>query len=380
MTVTSHRGVPHVQKGAVLIVKDQTAALIAASALALGLAFGPCAAGAATEHASTPAAAEPAQPSLAGTSAQSAATQPSTLSVVFVEAGTETAYPTSARTVAQFLAERGVVVGGNDFVSDRTDATLEDGMRLEYRRAVPVELFVGKHKALLHSSAATVADFLAQQHVKLAANSDVRPGLQSPLTAGQIVQIVRNRTWTAHVRSRITPRVTQRFDKNLPRGMSRILAQGSPGFRETTIRYWASDNGERTRTVLASRIIRGPRPRIVIRGIADYASLARVAVAGFASVLHFAGTALHAIATGYTAGCAGCSGVTASGYRAGFGIIAVDPNIIPLGTHLFVPGYGRAIAGDTGGAIHGNRVDLGFDTLADAMRFGRRPVTVYLVK
>ncbi len=83
------------------------------------------------------------------------------------------------------------------------------------------------------------------------------------------------------------------------------------------------------------------------------------------------------VATAYTAGCAGCSGYTASGYRAGHGIVAVDPGVIPLGTRLYIPGYGFALAGDTGGAIHGNRIDLGFDSISDAVQFGRRPVKVY---
>jgi len=64
-------------------------------------------------------------------------------------------------------------------------------------------------------------------------------------------------------------------------------------------------------------------------------------------------------------------------YRAGHGIVAVDPGVIPLGTKLYIPGYGFAIAGDTGGAIVGHRIDLGFDSLNDAMEFGRRPVKVY---
>jgi 3D (Asp-Asp-Asp) domain-containing protein len=85
------------------------------------------------------------------------------------------------------------------------------------------------------------------------------------------------------------------------------------------------------------------------------------------------------VATAYTANCDGCSGVTASGQHAGHGIVAVDPRVIPLGSHLYIPGYGHAVAGDTGGAIRGNRVDLGFNSDADAMQFGRRPVTVYVL-
>lgn len=72
--------------------------------------------------------------------------------------------------------------------------------------------------------------------------------------------------------------------------------------------------------------------------------------------------------------------MTALGRRAGYGIVAVDPRVIPIGTHLYIPGYGSAIAGDTGGDIVGNRIDLGFNTQRDAMLFGRRPVTVYRIK
>jgi 3D (Asp-Asp-Asp) domain-containing protein len=86
------------------------------------------------------------------------------------------------------------------------------------------------------------------------------------------------------------------------------------------------------------------------------------------------------VATAYSAACAGCSGLTASGRPAGLGVVAVDPRFIPLGTHLFIPGYGHAFAGDTGGAIHGNRIDLGFNSERDAMTFGRRPVVVYVLK
>jgi 3D (Asp-Asp-Asp) domain-containing protein len=51
-----------------------------------------------------------------------------------------------------------------------------------------------------------------------------------------------------------------------------------------------------------------------------------------------------------------------------------------LGTRLYIPGYGMAIAGDTGGAIVGNRIDLGFDSLESAIEFGRRDITVYQLK
>jgi 3D (Asp-Asp-Asp) domain-containing protein len=69
-------------------------------------------------------------------------------------------------------------------------------------------------------------------------------------------------------------------------------------------------------------------------------------------------------------------GVTASGIPVGPGVIAVDPAVIPLGTQVFVPGYGPAVAADTGSAIRGNVVDLWMPSTAAARAWGRRTVTI----
>ena len=73
------------------------------------------------------------------------------------------------------------------------------------------------------------------------------------------------------------------------------------------------------------------------------------------------------------------SGYTACGYKAGYGVVAVDPDVIPLNTRLYIEGYGYAIAGDTGGAIKGNIIDLGFETVEECYEFGRRDVVVYIL-
>ena len=71
-------------------------------------------------------------------------------------------------------------------------------------------------------------------------------------------------------------------------------------------------------------------------------------------------------------------GHTASGLPVGYGIVAVDPTVIPLGTHMFVPGYGEAVAADTGSAVKGAIIDLWFPTLQQAQAWGRRSVTITL--
>jgi 3D (Asp-Asp-Asp) domain-containing protein len=78
-------------------------------------------------------------------------------------------------------------------------------------------------------------------------------------------------------------------------------------------------------------------------------------------------------ATGYS-----LPGHTATGLPVGFGVVAVDPAVIPLGTRLTIPGYGEGVAADTGTAVQGATIDLWFPTLADAMAWGRRTVTITL--
>ncbi|CDQ19586.1 3D (Asp-Asp-Asp) domain-containing protein [Halobacillus karajensis] len=88
-------------------------------------------------------------------------------------------------------------------------------------------------------------------------------------------------------------------------------------------------------------------------------------------------------ATAYTAYCSGCSGVTSTGIdlRANPDqkVIAVDPNVIPLGSKVYVEGYGTAIAGDTGGSISGNRIDVFMPSQEEALSFGRKSVKVQVL-
>ena len=88
-------------------------------------------------------------------------------------------------------------------------------------------------------------------------------------------------------------------------------------------------------------------------------------------------------ASAYTASCEGCSGITATGINLKANpnakVISVDPTVIPLGSKVYVEGYGEAIAGDTGGAIKGNRIDVFFPSQQDAINFGVKQLKVTIL-
>lgn len=84
-------------------------------------------------------------------------------------------------------------------------------------------------------------------------------------------------------------------------------------------------------------------------------------------------------ATAYSAADPGNSGITAGGHALKKGLVSVDPSVIPLGTKLYIEGYGYAVADDTGGDIVGNRIDLGMNSNSEALDFGRRNVVVRIL-
>ncbi|MFG6114945.1 LysM peptidoglycan-binding domain-containing protein [Halobacillus sp. MO56] len=95
------------------------------------------------------------------------------------------------------------------------------------------------------------------------------------------------------------------------------------------------------------------------------------------------GQTINVSATAYTANCTGCSGVTATGIDLNANpdkkVIAVDPDVIPLGSEVYVEGYGRAVAGDIGGAIQGNKIDVFIPNRSDALAWGVKNVEVTIL-
>jgi resuscitation-promoting factor RpfB len=301
--------------------------------------------------------------------------------VTFVRDGISQTLETQAATAEDLLAERGVVKAPEDALSVAPDSPLVDGETVVYRTAVPVTVVVDDRTQEVRTAAPTVSDLLAQHGVAWDVHDRVSPSPSTAIAKDSVVTVQHRDSWTEAVRRPIAPRTVKRWAFSLPPGKSKVVYPGKPGVLETSYLFFRTpDRHGARRTTLAARVLQTPRPRILAEGIGEYTAISRFAARGIEGTLRLASSALSMVATAYTASCGGCSGTTASGRPAGHGIVAVDPRVIPLGTRMFIPGYGHAIAGDTGGAIHGNRIDLGFDSNRQAYQFGRRPVTVYLFK
>jgi 3D (Asp-Asp-Asp) domain-containing protein len=300
--------------------------------------------------------------------------------VTFVSNGAGTDTVSSAPTVGAFLEERGIVASAGDYVQPDLSTPLSDHMIISYQAAVPVKIAMHSGTKRVSSSAGDVGGLLEEQGIALGPHDIVKPSLSNRLTSGETIRVVRVVEWTKKHHTVIPTPVKHRIVFNMKPGTHKVLAKGHAGVRETVVQFEQHDGGAIKHHVVASAVVRTSAPRIVEDGAGEFAAYEHMAKRGIDKTSYVAAAQMHMVATAYTSSCAGCNGVTAMGYRAGHGVVAVDPHYIPLGSKLYIPGYGYAIAGDTGGAIRGNRIDLGFNSVADAVEFGRREITVYRLK
>ena len=167
-----------------------------------------------------------------------------------------------------------------------------------------------------------------------------------------------------------------RFSTALTPGARSVLRKGSPTITVFTQRVTLWNNVVVDRQMLSRVVVQTAQPSIIVaappRSVAEAMALTGIhrLVAVYAMV-----------ATAYTADSAQAepTGRTATGMAARYGVVAVDPRVIRLGSRVFIPGYGTAIAADTGGDIHGNRIDLCMDSYRSALNWGRQPVKVYVL-
>ncbi|MBI4039793.1 G5 domain-containing protein [Candidatus Daviesbacteria bacterium] len=153
----------------------------------------------------------------------------------------------------------------------------------------------------------------------------------------------------------IKRQVIYKDDPDLEAGIENVLAEGVDGVKTTIIKTLYYEGQEYSQEI-AGVEINLAQDQIIQRGTKI---VWKTLDSPTGPVTYW--KKMRVYATHYDSHCPGCNDTTATGLKAGKGVIAVDPSVIKLGSKVYIPGYGQAIAGDTGGAIKGNIIDLGFD-------------------
>ncbi len=171
----------------------------------------------------------------------------------------------------------------------------------------------------------------------------------------------------------VRPPIRFEFSNGLGAGRLVKKEKGSPGSVTTTYRV-SYKNGKAVKSILKEER-QEPEPVLFLMGRSGFTA------SRGSYVRH---KVLSMSATGYDASPQtigpGATGRTRTGRHAEYGVVAVDPRVIPLNTIVYVEGYGFALACDTGGAIKGNRIDLCFDSRYVANQFGRKRVRVHVLQ
>jgi 3D (Asp-Asp-Asp) domain-containing protein len=223
--------------------------------------------------------------------------------------------------------------------------------------------------------ATTVGDALQDANVCLGPNDIVTPARTQPLTPGTAVSIKRVRY---ELRTEISPlpyRTVFKMSSTVRPGHITKGHHGKSGLLKKVFEAKFVNDRCVGRRLIGRMVARQPVNEETLAGIRVRMARALPSRSGLYQRLR----CYDMVATGYSPYEGSCTGTCATGMRAGYGVVAVDPRVIRLGTKLYVEGYGYAVAGDTGGAIKGRRIDLGHTTYSEAYHVGRRKVKVWVL-
>ncbi|MCA9871953.1 MAG: DUF348 domain-containing protein [Anaerolineae bacterium] len=285
---------------------------------------------------------------------------------------------TIASTVGEALNQAGVVVYEGDLVTPGQGEPVVAGQHILVERSLPVSLLTRSGELRTRTRRDTVADLLAEQGMVLTGLDRIEPPLETPLEAGIQVHVTRVER-RFEVQEDVTKYVSVwEPDYELEIDNSRLDQEGVNGITRYRYQVTLEDGEPITSTLQDVWLAQEPITKVLKYGTNI---VLRDLETDDGPVTYW--RKVRMFATAYTPSTSGTSpdspwyGRTRIGLQAGYGVVAVDPGVVRLGSRVYVPGYGVAIAGDTGGGVIGRWIDLGYDD--GTARHWSRCVDVYMV-
>lgn len=243
-------------------------------------------------------------------------------------------------------------------------AETESGaVRLEVCKKFPVTLKADGQNEKVLCGVDTVQSILDENGIALGENDLVRPGLHKQVTKSGTIQVIRVTSKVREQTVKLKFRKETRKNNDLEYGRSKTIQKGKNGKKWQKVRITYYDGKEHGRKVLEEKVLEQPVTEIVEKGTARMIDGHR-----YKEKYTMEATAYHS------------GSITSLGFTGYEGVVAVDPDVIPLGSRVYIPGYGEGYAADTGAAIQGYMIDLCMASHQRIYEFGRRNITVYLLE
>jgi len=286
---------------------------------------------------------------------------------------------TTATTVGEALWEENIILYLGDVVEPGLGKRVSAGLHVIIQRSKPAVLVADGRTLRTRTRQTTVGDVLAEKGIAVAGLDRVTPALSEPLSDNTTIRVTRVRE-TIEIEQDVVPHDTILVpDDNLEIDHQQVSQPGAAGITNWRYRVVYEDGQRVSKTLEDTWIAQEPMTRVISYG---RKIVIRELTTPEGTVIRY-WRKMRMLATSYSASTAGVAstdphyGYTRLGLPMRGGIVAVDPRVINLGSSVYVPGYGSGFVGDTGGAILGRRIDLGYDD--DKLIHWYRWVDVYLL-
>lgn len=271
------------------------------------------------------------------------------------------------------------MLGPKDKIEPALGSKVVKNSSIKIKRAFNVQVAVDGNEHEVLTADDDVASVLKSEEVTLGELDKISPSIDAKLVPNMNIEIIRVDTKILSESKPIDFKTVVKSDNNLAKTVRKTVQEGEKGEKQINTHVTYEDGKEVARKVVEETIVKKPKDKIIVAGTLPVLPINR----GGNAIPYT--KVFKAKATAYSPLGGATSAHTASGRKAvrnpdGYSTIAVDPGAIPYGTKLYVQGYGFAIAADCGSAIKGNKIDVYFNTRAEALRWAVKHVNVYILK
>jgi 3D (Asp-Asp-Asp) domain-containing protein len=302
--------------------------------------------------------------------------------VLFVYGDTSERIETTADTMEQFLSEQSIQPGPYDKFSPAMDVPLKDGITIEYQAQQRVKIEDGRDLLQVITAGTTVREALAAASITLGPWDRVQPAIHKQIQRKHPIRITRIDKQQVEEVETIAYESIHKKDFTLPQGKKRIIQEGKEGKVVNRYEVVLENGKEVAKRLTHKKLLQKKQDQIVAIGALAVVSrggkqfLPRKVLRNVELTAYAAGKVHTGKEPGHPQ-----YGITRSGSRATEGrTVAVDPGLIPLGSWVYIEGYGFRRAEDTGSAVRNKRIDIYFEDDQRALSFGlKRTPTVYVI-
>lgn len=303
-------------------------------------------------------------------------------------------------TVQDVLEKNDVSLEQKDKVVPALNTKLAKNSVINVTKAQEVVLLADGKERTLKTPETSVKEFLKAEGVTLAEKDRVVPDVDTKIGKGQKIEVIRVEEKVVKENEEIEFEVTVKNNEELDKSVKRTVQEGELGKREITAKLVYENGKQIGKEILSEKVVSEPKNKVIEQGTKEKqetvsrgdssssssssnkgngSSSSSNSSSGGGGSKAPTGKTMVMESTAYYQGSITATGTRPKRNPGGLSTVAVDPRVIPLGSKLYIEGYGYAIAEDTGGAIKGNIVDVFLNTAQECRNWGRRHVKVTVV-